>query len=131
MYLAERLAVNGTEARNALWVTPSPDLWLAIFDSSYPLEVALESGYAPLNLMNANGVTSLNLNLNTLQSKYPEPMYFYRPVISTSPNVEIVCDVSGNYSYPCYTSLLLQFVNHDRSDIKERQAMSWTPNTGS
>lgn len=117
---------NGTEAREALWVMPNPDLWLAVFDSSHSLADALASGYAPLNLINANGVTSINLHLNTLQSKRPRPMYFYRPIISTSPNVEIVCDVSGNYSYPCYTSLLLQFVSHDRSDYNERQAMSWT-----
>ncbi|KAL8708080.1 MAG: hypothetical protein Q9220_007012 [cf. Caloplaca sp. 1 TL-2023] len=68
---------NGTKARDALWVMPSPDLWLAIFDSSLRIEDALANGYAPLSLINANGVISIDLKLNTVRSKYLDPMYFY------------------------------------------------------
>ena len=70
-------ADNASEALSAVSVTPSPDLQLAIFDPASGLEQALNSGYSPLNLFNANGLSYINLNLNLRHSIGVAPTYDY------------------------------------------------------
>lgn len=68
---------NASEALSAVTITPSPDLQLAIFDPASGLEQALNSGYSPLNLFNANGLSYINLNLNLRKSMNAAPTYDY------------------------------------------------------
>ena len=76
--------VNGSSALKGLGgIKPNPRLYLTIFDPSYSLKEAFESGYAPLSLINANGVNSINLNLNTIHRKHGAPMYFYSRCTTT------------------------------------------------
>lgn len=68
---------NASEALASVTVTPSPDLQLAIFDPASGLEEALNSGYSPINIINANGISYINLNLNLRQSRQVAPVYDY------------------------------------------------------
>ena len=58
-------------------IRPSPNLWLAIFDPVSELEQALDSGYLSLNPINANAMSSINLNLNLIQLLNGTQMYYY------------------------------------------------------
>ena len=68
---------NASEALTSVGVTPSPDLQIAIFDPASGLEQALNSGYSPLNLFNANGLSYINLNLNLRHDRHTSPVYDY------------------------------------------------------
>ena len=48
-------------------IKPTPNLWLAVFDPASELEQALDSGYSPLNPIDANGKSSINLDLKLRQ----------------------------------------------------------------
>lgn len=111
---------------DALTIIPSPDLQVAIFDPASNLEQALNSGYSPLNLFNANGLSYINLNLNLRQSIDIAPTYYYNPSISTSPNINVIRDISTNTSNVCHASLEIQFMSHDRQITVQRRAMIWT-----
>ena len=65
-------------------VVPSPDLWLAIFDPTLDLSQALDSGWSTLNLINANSLNSINLDLNLRQpaDKKLPPSYYYGMLLS-------------------------------------------------
>ena len=66
-----------TKALEALSITPSPDLWLAIFDPDLGLEEALGGRYTLPNLINANGISSINLNQALRQSPDLPPTHYY------------------------------------------------------
>ena len=68
---------NVSEALEALSITPSPDLWIAVYDPVLSLQEALEGGYSQPNLVNANGISSINLNLDLRQSLDLRSTYFY------------------------------------------------------
>ena len=68
---------NISKALGAVTITPSPDLAIIVYDPRLSLEQALDSGYSPLNLVNGNGLSSINLNLNLRQSPDVAPTYFY------------------------------------------------------
>lgn len=69
-------------------IKPSPNLWLAIFDPTSGLEQALDSGYSPLNPMNANGMSSINLNLNLRQSLNGTQLYYYSVLMTIPYRIE-------------------------------------------
>lgn len=73
---------NASRSLSLVGVTPSPDLQIAIFDPASGLEQALNSGYSPVNLFNANGLSYINLNLNLRIDRHGPPVYNY----STSRN---------------------------------------------
>ena len=68
---------NASEALSFVKVTPSPDLQFAIFDPASGLPQALNSGYSPMNLFNANGLSYINLNLNLRRDLNMPPVYDY------------------------------------------------------
>lgn len=68
---------NASKASSSLGVVPSPDLQIAIFDPASGLEQALNSGYSPLNLFNANGLSYINLNLDLRHDRRKLSVYDY------------------------------------------------------
>ena len=71
---------NGTRAKEALSSKSFPRLYMVVFDPAYQLPEALTTGYAPLNLIDANGYTSVNLNLRVRHSPPAAPLYDYGKV---------------------------------------------------
>ena len=75
---------NASVTLGDVTIRPSPNLWLAIFDPIFELEQALDSGYISLNPINANGMSSINLNLNLIQLLNGTHMNYYgawKPVV--------------------------------------------------
>lgn len=58
-------------------IRPNPNLWLAIFDPASELGQALDSGYSPLNPIDANGMSSINLDLNLRQPLNETQINYY------------------------------------------------------
>ena len=68
---------NASVTLNDVTIRPSPSLWLAIFDPVFDLKQALDSGYLSLNPINANGMSSINLDLSLIQLLNRTQMYYY------------------------------------------------------
>lgn len=68
---------NASEALASVTTTPSPDLQLAIFDPGSGLEQALNSSYSPINLINTNGISYINLDLNLRRDRHLASIYDY------------------------------------------------------
>jgi hypothetical protein len=58
-------------------VLGSPNLWLFVYDPVVSAEEAYFKGYALITLMNANGVTTVTLNLNYYEKRNVVPHYEY------------------------------------------------------
>ncbi|KAF2138606.1 uncharacterized protein K452DRAFT_89052 [Aplosporella prunicola CBS 121167] len=111
-----------------------PSIWVAIYDRKFTLKQALEKGYTRMILINANGMTAINLGLEYRQALNEEPAYDYSLSISTIPAQDLVCDVSSRKqtaSGPCHTSLFLQIPTFDRRISLQSYAMKWTDMIGS
>lgn len=107
----------------------SPSLWIAIYDPTLNLQEALENGYTRMILVNANGMTAINLGLNYRQVFNASPAYDYDLSISTIPAMTLVCDLGSTTqpaSGPCHISLFLQIPSFTRQMSLMSYAMSWT-----
>lgn len=107
-------------------IRPNPNLWLAVFDPASELEQALDSGYSPLNPIDANGMSSINLDLNLRQPLNETQINYYNPSISTIPYQNLVCDTSTNATGLCITTLYIQYTSSTRTITTQRRAMTWT-----
>lgn len=77
-------------------------------------------------LVNANGVTAINLGLHRRQAPNTSPAYDYQLFISTIPAADVNCDFSSTGSTaPCHISLFLQFPSFDRQNSWLGVAMTW------
>ena len=45
--------------------------------------------------------------------------------ITSSPNLNLVCNTGADKSYPCHVTLFLQFPTFERTIILQKMAMSW------
>lgn len=68
---------NASTTLGEVEIRPSPNLWLAVFDPSSGLEQALDSGYSSLNPVDANGMSSVNLDINLRQSLDATQLFYY------------------------------------------------------
>lgn len=81
-FLSSEILIRSTDNASATIsyssIRPSPNLQVAVFDPAFTsTEQALNSGYSPLNLFNANGNSYINLNLNLYKSINVAPVYYY------------------------------------------------------
>lgn len=77
-------------------------------------------------LVNANGVTAINLGLHRRQAPNTSPAYDYKLFVSTIPATDTNCDFASTGSTaPCHISLFLQFPSFDRQNSWLGVAMAW------
>ncbi|KFY75442.1 hypothetical protein V499_04567 [Pseudogymnoascus sp. VKM F-103] len=104
----------------------SPSLWIAIYDPTLDLASALENGYTRMVLINANGLTAINLGLNRRQAPNTSPAYDYKLSVSTIPAAGVNCGATSTGSTaPCHISLFLQFPSFDRQNSRLGVEMKW------
>ncbi|KAK3939958.1 hypothetical protein QBC46DRAFT_314542 [Diplogelasinospora grovesii] len=105
----------------------SPSLFIAVHDPTPSLEEALKNGYTRMVLINANGVTAINLGLDYREARGRTPAYDYQLTISPIPSNTLECDVSapGGASGSCFLSLFLQFPSFERQVSRQDIAMKW------
>ena len=72
-----KVLVNGTAAKEGLSSKPFPRLKMIVFDPTYDFPGALATGYAPQNLIDANGYTSVTLSLRVRHLPPKSPVYDY------------------------------------------------------
>ena len=88
--------------------------------------------------MNAKGVTTISLSPTFFRGRTAPPKYEYSPIMTTSPNINLVCDVApynstnrtaivsninaGTYT-DCHGSLVFQFGLLQRTTVTERPEM--------
>ncbi|PKS08635.1 hypothetical protein jhhlp_005022 [Lomentospora prolificans] len=117
---------NSETARKESSHVLSPSLWIAIYDPTLTLTQALEDNYTRIILVNANGMTAINLGLNYRQTIGKAPAYDYGLVISTIPATDLPCDTSfGDATQKCFLSFFIQFPTFDRQVSIPEKAMSW------
>lgn len=81
-----------------------------------------------MNLINANGIVSVNVGLQRREDFDGNSAYAYTLGISSSPALGLVCDVSSSqypYQYPCHLSLFIQIPTFYRTTLKAQKAMGW------
>ncbi|KFZ07272.1 hypothetical protein V501_06615 [Pseudogymnoascus sp. VKM F-4519 (FW-2642)] len=104
----------------------SPSLWIAIYDPTLDLTSALQNGYTRMVLINANGLTAINLGLNRRQAPNTSPAYDYKLSVSTIPAAGVNCAATSTGSTaPCHISLFLQFPSFDRQNSRLGVEMKW------
>ncbi|OBT89657.1 hypothetical protein VE02_01793 [Pseudogymnoascus sp. 03VT05] len=86
---------NDSKALNDSSMLLMPSLWIAIYDPTLNLTSALENGYTRMVLINANGMTAINLGLNRRQAPYTSPAYDHQLSVSTIPAVGVDCGVTS------------------------------------
>jgi hypothetical protein len=118
---------NSTRAKGDSSQTLNPSLYLAIYDSDLGMLEALEKGYTRMILINAIGVTGINLGLKYRQAIDSEPAYDYDLSMSTVPSMELACDTSSkaSSSYPCHASLFIQIPTFDRKIVHQSRSLTW------
>ena len=113
---------------------------MLVYDPAIPAQEAYTSGTAGLSLINGNGFTTVTLSPTYVRRKGVTPHYEYNAAMSTSPNLNVACDVAaGNTSAVstqgmssnasayslCYASIAFRFATMQRTTITERPVMSW------
>ncbi|OBT77156.1 hypothetical protein VF21_05058 [Pseudogymnoascus sp. 05NY08] len=119
-------ANDSSKALNDSSMLLMPSLWIAIYDPTLNLTSALENGYTRMVLINANGMTAINLGINRRQAPNTSPAYDYQLFVSIIPAVSVDCGVTstGNTA-PCHISLFLQFPSFDRQNSQLGVEMEW------
>jgi hypothetical protein len=118
----------------------SPNLWLLVYDPVIPAQEAYTTGTSGLSLINANGFTTVTLNPTYVQRKDSLAHYEYSAVISTSSNLNVVCDVAS-HSAPtpnatainvntdgyavCHASIAFRFATLEQTTVTEIPEMEW------
>ncbi|KAK0720155.1 hypothetical protein B0H67DRAFT_177949 [Lasiosphaeris hirsuta] len=112
---------NSTKTRLDSSHVLSPSLWIAVYDPTLTLEKAFADGYTRMVLINANGMTAINLGLNFREAPGHAPAYDYQLSISTIPSTDLPCDVGTQGSTGrCSLSRFLQFPTFDREVSRQR-----------
>lgn len=80
-----------------------------------------------MNLVNANGIVAINIDLRRREGHNGVNAYDYVLSLSSSPNQDLVCDTStsSTYQYPCHLSLFVQIPTFDRTIISTQKALDW------
>lgn len=99
-----------------------------MFDASLTIDEALKSGLTRLHLVNANGMTFINLGLNHREKEGRSRAYDYQFSISTTPSMDLSCDTSNgveNIQGNCWMSLYMQFPTFDRRVFRLGWELEW------
>ncbi|KAH8693222.1 hypothetical protein BGW36DRAFT_36472 [Talaromyces proteolyticus] len=90
--------------------------------------LALKNGYTRMTLVNANGMTAINLGHNYRQASGRVPAYDCGLSISTMPATELVCDLGSitvPATGPCHISLFVQIPSLTIQTSLLTNAMGW------
>lgn len=79
---------NASVTLGEVEIRPNPNLWFAAFDPASGLEQALDSGYSPLNRIDANGMSHINLDLDLRHSLNGSQIYSYSASDSTAYGIQ-------------------------------------------
>jgi hypothetical protein len=106
----------------------NPSLLIAVYDPKLGLQKAFEAGCTRMNLINANGIVAVNIDLRVRRGVDGISAYDFALGLSSSPARDLVCDISSptTYQYPCHLSLFVQIPNFDRTIISTRKNMGWS-----
>ena len=104
-----RTSDNASVTLGEVEIRPNPNLWLAVFDPVSGLEQALGSNYSSLNPIDANGLTSVDLDLNLRQSLNGTQIYYYSACKSTMYRYQKLIQI--------YRSI---YLNHSVSELSMR-----------
>ena len=91
------------------------------------MQKAFETGFTRMNLVNANGIVSINIDLRRRDGHNGVSAYDYLLGISASPNRDLLCDTSNSATNQesCHLSLFVQIPTFDRTIITTQKAMDW------
>ncbi|KAG9233345.1 hypothetical protein BJ875DRAFT_464429 [Amylocarpus encephaloides] len=119
---------NSTQSRLDSSTRLSPSLFLAVYDPTLGLDASLSQGFSRLSLIPANGIVSIAISLR-LHNLHGLSAYDYDLNISSSPAMELTCDLGGDsnggYTHDCRVSLFMQFTGFERVIVGSRKKMSW------
>ena len=107
-----------------------PSLLLAIWDPRLHLTEALERGLTRMVLINANGYTFINLEVQSRQTE-AGGSYAYDygdSIFSGIPSISLYCDTSSMnnaYQGPCDVNLQIQYISSDITVKSIKQSMDW------
>ena len=117
-----------------------PNFWLLVYDPTIPAQEAYKSGTAGLTLINANGFTTVTLTPSYFKRRDSLPHYEYDAQVSTTPMLDVVCDVAernmkladakvkgpnDNAYATCYAFIAIRYANLERETATERPVMEW------
>jgi hypothetical protein len=71
---------DNTSHPDSGYEVPNPVLWFMVYDPIFTWEEAYHSGYGPLNLYDANGVTTMNIGLTYYKALNGSGYYNYGKV---------------------------------------------------
>jgi hypothetical protein len=105
-----------------------PNLWLLVYDPIQDPYIAYQTGDALMTLMDANGVTTLTLSSDYVDFGNGTAYYRYDVGVSTSPFMNLICDVAGNTSdyRDCHATVLVRVPRLERTVVHDRRVMLWT-----
>jgi hypothetical protein len=86
------------------------------------VEEALANGYTRMVLINANGMTAINLGLERREALGHSPAYDYQLTISTIPSATLDCDTTAS----CFLTLVFQFPSFERQVLSQDIKLKWT-----
>jgi hypothetical protein len=100
---------------------------IAVYDPILGMQKAFDLGYTRMNLVNANGIVSVNIGLQVRDEGNGISAYDYSLSLMSTPATDLVCDTSSaeTYKWPCHVSLFVQIPNFDRSIITTEKSMNW------
>ena len=100
---------------------------LVVFDPRLALGQALNESYAQIVDIDANGITSINLDLQYRERLDGFAAYDYKLTVSTASAMTVVCDTSTKKSFQthCAVTLHIRIPTFERLIIKERRALDW------
>lgn len=119
---------NATKAREDAGRALAPSLWVAAFDPSLTIDEALELDLTRMQLVSANGMSSINLSLHLREVDGRSPAYDYELSISSTPSIDFNCDTTNgidDIDGYCWMSLFLQFPTFDRRVFRRGWELDW------
>ena len=103
----------------------TPTLMISLYDPQLGMQEAFVNGYTTMNLVDPNGIVSVNVGLRIQQTENNAPAYSYDLSISSSSSASLVCDSDKVLSYPCHMGLFIQIPNFYRTIISREKENSW------
>ena len=122
---------------------PDPRLWVIVYAPTFDLFDAYNRNYAQMNQVDANGASIIWLRPKYIEGIGTSPHYskvrtqnmtlkdrtftFLADLsVDTSANGNLACDLSGDWTQACYTTLLITISSMQRITEVRTMALGWT-----
>ncbi|KAH8732637.1 hypothetical protein GQ44DRAFT_667862 [Phaeosphaeriaceae sp. PMI808] len=121
---------NARDAYSNASLTPSPGIWMAIYDPSYDLIEMMVEGQLYTVQIDANSHTVVDIGLvyYTYLNKASNYKYLTcsEVTVSTRQNLDLVCDVSKPDWYLCHLTVELEIPSFLRRVVREEKRQDWS-----